>query len=42
MSVSNETNIYNNFINNGISIKIFGTINGRELEIDNKDLLFAK
>jgi hypothetical protein len=40
-TVSNETNIYNNFINNGISIKTFGTIDGRELEIVTKDLLFA-
>ena len=40
-TVSNETNIYNNFINNGISIKTFETIDGRELEIVVKDLLFA-
>jgi hypothetical protein len=41
LNVSNETNIYNNFINNGISIKTIGTINGGEIAIVNKELLFA-
>ena len=39
-NISNETNIYKNFINNGISIKIFGTINNGELVIVSKYLLF--
>lgn len=38
---SNETNIYNNFINNGISIKTFQTNNNGELAIVNKELLFT-
>ena len=41
LNISNETNIYNNFINNGISIKTFETINNGELAIVNKELLFT-
>jgi len=31
--LNNETNVYNNFVYNGLQIHIFGSINSKELSV---------